>query len=254
MSEVPICGTEAEGERCFWPLPARPKHHEGIVEKTLIYYTRTNPKTGEVSDLTTYPNNMTPRRLQPFLKMLQTLTVESRKFILKKKAQAEFDYNVNPFYTFVSSKDYWEQVWNWQQDWQERLTFYIDFVYRMMKKSPDAMVGDGDDPDAVELATFVTDPLFYGWYPNDVEPFKDQPPPYSSQTEQAGMDLMSTFSIANIAGVLEKSVNDSFVRFKKDLEDATGDIIDTINMALVAGLIGLGIYAGFTTGLLTRKR
>jgi len=221
---------EKDGKK-FWRFPALPYEVGNQVRALYNYYIRTNPETGlvELDKWAVYPNNSTPRTLGPLLDLLLAITVE------------------NGFAMLGNDND---QLRDNHNRWATRLQFYRDKVAELALTGPDTPVG-GSSPVSKELARYVVEPLFLGWYPHDVAPFSEQPPPYSSQIQQSLLDLYSPYTIANQLAISGETLATKYANFKKDLADSTDEFFnDTLpNLPglnvlpyVIAGAIGLGIF------------
>lgn len=253
MPETPICGTSEAKGLCFWPFPPTPQSRKNIVKDTVEYFLRTDLKTGKISPRSVFPNNATVENFGELMVFLQAVTDEARSSLMNILVKSGIDIALFPGVFFTTPISDMQRAWNDLGRWQDRLDHYEEFVEKVYEANPGAMVG-AEDSDSKMLSNFVAEPLFFGWYPNDLPPFSEQPMPYSAQTGQAGMDLGTPFSIATQAGVLGISIDRAAAAFKGDLKDGAEEALETGTKALIFVLVGLGIYAGITTGLLAGKK
>lgn len=218
----------------FWAFPALPYNVSDQVRALLNWYLRTHPETGELDTSTwaVYPNNATPRNLEPLLDLLQDITNQNRDMI---------DIGISANQPF--------EIQN--ERWQLRLNFYKSTVAAMMETTPDVSAGHPDVPGSYELYELVVQPLFLGWFPNSLEPFASQPGPYSSQTGHSAPDLYFPYMMANQTAVAIGAQQDAYDRFIQDLKDRTAMIFTEylpLMPALgalpwiVVGAIGLAVY------------
>jgi hypothetical protein len=229
---------ETDGKK-FWRFPELPYDVGQQVRALYNFYMRTNPQTGlvELDKWAVYPNNSTPKTLGPLLDMLALITAQNA-VALAGIAVA----GLPPAAAQRMGDDH--------SRWVERLQLYQAKVAELVQVEPDSPVGGGSAV-SKELARYVVEPLFLGWYPHDVAPFSSQPPPYSSQIGQSVMDIYSPYTMANQLAITEAALADAYAQFKRDLaenaEVVFTEIIPVIPALkavpfLVAGAVGLALF------------
>jgi len=237
---IPTCDGSGDGQRCFWKFPNLPYDISERVRSLYDYYMRLDPATGKVREnvWAVYPNNSTPASLAVLLAYLRRITdatharlVEEREKIILLAGEAAIPVLL-------------QNLWTDHQRWLERLAFYEQKVTALRAIDPNTPVGSGTQV-AQQLGHYVAEPLLLGWYPNEVEPFSQQPSPYSGQVGQSTLDLYTPMTIANQMAVTKAAWEDNWNLFKKDLRDNAGQVFQEFPAAFAAlpwiAAIGIGI-------------
>lgn len=228
---------EKDGKK-FWKFPDLPYNVGEQTRAIYNYYMRTDPVTGAfVEDQwATYPNHSTPRSLGSLLRMLRKITDANAA----KVAQMP---GFNDEARIIAEHN----------RWSERLAFYEAKREELEGIEPDEPVGT-QKPVSKELATYIVEPLFLGWFPNTTPPFSEQPGVFSEnpQSQQSVMDLYVPFSLANQIAINRQVLDESYEQFKQDLKDNAQKLFEEHlpNIAgalgvlpwVVVGAIGVGLY------------
>lgn len=218
----------------YWTFPGMPYQVDEQMRALLNFYLRTHPETGalDIERWSVYPNNSTARKLAPLLTLLQNIT--------DRNVQANNHSGSMRVMRFIEINR-----------WQKRLDFYHETVGELMATAPDVSAGNPDIPASMRLFKEVVQPLFLGWYPNELEPFASQPGPFSSQGDRAVMDLYSPYMMANQLHVTAEAQKQAYEKFKQDLIDNATKIftehlpvIPLLNLlpVAIALAVGMGIY------------
>jgi len=200
--------TEVDG-KLFWKFPALPYAVGEEVRAIYDWYMRTSPETGAEVDLTqwaAYPNNTTANKLVPLLDTLDKIS---------SQAKEKIDASPNAGWLLENPR---------MRDeidlFRTRLGAYKATVGQLIQEGHgDVMVGTTDSEPASMLSSLVVEPLFLGWYPNDVWPFSEMGPPYSEQDQQTVMDMYLPFSIANQAQISSAALTEAADELRKELRD-----------------------------------
>ena len=175
----------------FWAFPKLPFDVGARTASIYDFYMRTNPETGELvkDQWAVYPNNSTPRTLGPLLDFLTTITTLNAVKLASMPG----------FGDVARLKDD-------HANWVSRLAFYRAKREELFEIDPDQPVGT-QNPVSKELALYIVEPLFLGWYPTDTPPFSTQAGIYSQnpQEVQSVMDLYMPLTIANQIAITRKS-------------------------------------------------
>jgi hypothetical protein len=223
------------GGKKYWQFPELPYDVSDQIRQIYNWYMRTDPQTGELADVTqwaTYPNHATPANLAPLLRLLRTIADRNAE-----RLEADLPQGI------------WYEVPRMRREndgFRTRLGFYQDRIDELLDTDPNVNVGDQTE-NAKQLSRLVVEPLFFGWYPNDVWPFSEQGPPFASQTEQSVLDLYLPFSIANQATVSKAALDQAWEDFKTDLQDRFNAVVPVIPALTILpfALVGALALAGY---------
>jgi hypothetical protein len=220
----------------FWKFGNLPFDVGEKVRAIYNFYMRTNPETGAFAadEWAVYPNNSTPRTIGPLLKMLRKLTD------LNGAALAH-----HPGFPP------WDRMKEDHALWSTRLAFYEAKQQELFAIDPNQAVGITGNAVSTEMATYIVEPLFLGWFPNEVEPFASQPGVFSNQDARSVMDLYQPFTMANQVAIVNQNIDDAYAAFKQDLKDNAAKVF-TEHIPLLPALkvlpfvvlaaLGLGIF------------
>jgi hypothetical protein len=227
---------EKDGKK-FWRFPKLPFDVGQQTRAIYNYYMRTNPETGELiqTEWATHPNNSTPATLGPLLRMLRRITDQNAAALAPK-----------PIFGDIG------RLKDDQAKWEERLAFYEAKVAELVQIDPDVPVGTPGSDVAQQLGALVVEPLFLGWYPNEILPFSGQGSPYAGQVGQSVMDLYMPYTIANQVAITEAALAENYELFKQDLKyNAKRFFTETlpnlpglnVRPYVIAAALGFGIYS-----------
>lgn len=203
--------------RLFWKFPDLPFDKGEMAGAIYDYYLRMDPATGEIDDKkwAIYPNNSTPNLLTPLMAFLQRVTDQNDARLAELTLRAVQPPNLG-------------QMQADQNRWKARLGFYQATVFSLLQTNPDVSAGSTSEA-SKQINRFVVEPLFLGWFPNDVEPFASQPPPYSSQPGQSVMDVYMPLTLANQTVISKAALDEAWDLFKKELGDRFKKVIEVLH-------------------------